>query len=138
MRSRAGVVVASVGLLLLSACGGSDAEGNESEENSKFQNEPPSYDVVSQEEGEDGGTDYTVAVETPIDEVSTENLAAQLQADDDGLYSLTVVCASDEDDVLATARWAVGQDALEQADLEEGVIAAETEPNQICGDQPTG
>jgi len=117
-------------LLLLAACSASVETGTEQEPSLIAQ--APAYEVVS-EDSTDTGTDITVSVEEAPVELAVQSLVAELQEDrtEDGVYALSVVCAS-TDDELATADWAQGEDALAESGLEEGDIAIEVDDAATC------
>jgi len=117
-------------LLLLGACSASVETGTEQEPSLIAQ--APSYEVVSEDAGDDG-TDITVSAEEAPQELAVQAIVAELQEDrtEDGVYMLTVLCAS-TDDELATAEWAQGEDALAESGLEEGEIATEVDADATC------
>ena len=117
-------------LLLLGACSASVETGTEHEPDLIAQ--APAYEVVS-EDTTDAGTDITVSVQEEPVELGVQTLVTELQEDrtEDGVYALTVVCAS-TDEQLATADWAQGEDALAESGLEEGEIATEVDPDATC------
>lgn len=113
-------------LLLLAACSASTETGTELEP--EIISQAPEYDVV-----EEDGTDITVEVpETPV-ELGVQSLVAELQEDrtDDGAYHLTVLCAGSGEQA-ATAEWAQGEQALEEASLAEGDIVVDVAADVTC------
>lgn len=117
-------------LLLLAACNASTETGTELEPS--LEAEAPGYEVVS-EETTGTSTDITVSVQEAIQELTVQAVVAELQEErtEEGVYALTVLCAS-TDEQLAAADWAEGTAALEEASLVEGEIAVDVDDTATC------
>jgi hypothetical protein len=118
-------------LLLLAACGGSQETGTQIDPS--VQSEPPTYEVVSEEPGDDGETDVTVSVEEVPTEEALRGIAAELREErGDGVYDLEVVCGQGGEDI-AELRWATGDAALADSGLEDGEVEADVDTDATCG-----
>jgi len=118
-------------LLLLAACSGSQETGTEIDPS--VQSEAPTYEVVSEEPGDDGETDVTVSVgEVPTEE-ALRGIATELREErGDGVYDLEVVC-DEGGEGIAELRWASGDAALAETGLEEGEVEANVDTDAACG-----
>lgn len=115
-------------LLLVAGCSASVETGTE--QDPELIAQAPPYEVV-----EEQGTDITVAAEEGVVELSVQAVVAELQEDrtEDGLYTLSVLCAA-TDEELATAEWALGDEALEESGFQEGEIVTEVDAAATCDD----
>lgn len=117
-------------LLLLAACSPSTETGTETDPS--LVSQAPEYEVVS-EEAAGTETQITVEVQDTPQELAVQALVTDLQEDrtEEGVYALTVLCASSQEQA-ATAEWAQGEGALEEASLEEGEIAVDVDADVSC------
>ncbi|MEJ5944239.1 hypothetical protein WDZ17_02890 [Pseudokineococcus basanitobsidens] len=118
-------------VVLAAGCSASDDTGTETQASIEAQ-APTQYEVVSEEETDDGD-DITVTVEMTPQEMGVQALVAELQETrtDDGVYRLTVLCVNDDAE-LATATWAQGDAALEETGLAEGDIDTDVNTDASC------
>jgi hypothetical protein len=118
-------------VLALGACSGSQETGTPIDPSPDGQ--PPAYEVVGEEPGDDGETDITVQVDEVPEPQALQAVAAEIQEErGDGVFDVEVVCATGGDDV-ADLRFATGDAALEESGLDEGEITIDEEPDAVCG-----